>query len=42
MSHPKDSDLQREPLTHQLTGIIDVHSHIILDLGDSRDSGTGV
>jgi hypothetical protein len=35
MSHTKDSDLQREPLTQKLTSIIDVHSHIILDLGDS-------
>jgi hypothetical protein len=26
---------------HKLTGIIDVHSYIILELGDGRDSGTG-
>lgn len=41
MSNTKDSDLQRESPTRKLTNIIDVHSHIILDLGDGRDTGTG-
>jgi len=30
-----------QSLTRKLTGIIDVHSHIILDLETGRDIGTG-
>src|SRR2546425_7426877 len=42
MSDTRDADLQRASLTRKLTGIIDVHSHIILDLGTGRDAGTGI
>jgi predicted TIM-barrel fold metal-dependent hydrolase len=42
MSDTRDADLQRASLTRKLTGIIDVHSHIILDLGTGRDAGTGM